>query len=145
MEGSAPAIEASRLLHHLLNQSLSGLDFCILWQDLVKAHRELDTVDGWVRKFLESADLSALDRALAILPEPAEGEPLPPVEVPEAAWGDGWSVRSVRVRDVTRAEFCCQRCGFEIDFALEHPPNTEMRLPLENLNCPICDENGQAC
>ena len=135
---SPAAAEASRLLHHLLNQSLSGLDFCILWQELACENSELDSVDQWVRRFLETAELSALDRALALLPEPpAEGK-LPPVTLP-ASWKDGWMVTSQRHRDVTRVEFRCPSCGWEIAFSAEHAANTEMRLPLETLECPSCE------
>lgn len=137
MSGPA-ALEASRLLHHLLNQSLSGLDFCILWQQLTQAHQELEPVDLWVRKFLETAELSALDRAFALLPEPAEDEPLPPVSPPATPWREGWNITSSRMREVTRVELTCQSCGFEIAFSAEHPPNTEMRLPLDELECPNC-------
>lgn len=134
----AAADRASHLLHHLLNQSLSGLDFCILWQDLAQTHPDLEAVDVWVRKFLETAELSALDRALALLPEPPEEGPLPPLEEATPAWYDGWQVVSRRVREITRVEFRCRTCGFEIDFSAEHPANTEMRLPVDELECPVC-------
>jgi hypothetical protein len=132
------AQRASELLHHLLNQSLSGLDFCILWQELSAQHVELAPVDRWVRQFLATAQLSALDRALALLPEPAEGEPLPPLEAP-ASWRDGWHIRSRRMRDVTRLELTCPGCGWEFAYSLEHEANSEMRLPFERLTCPHCD------
>ena len=129
--------QASELLHHLLNQSLSGLDFCILWQDLAAEHQELAAADHWVCRFLDTAELSALDRALALLPEPAEGQRLPEVALP-ASWKDDWAVSSRRVRDVTRVELRCPGCGWEIAYSMEHPANTEMRLPFEQLECPLC-------
>lgn len=129
--------QASDLLHHLLNQSLSGLDFCILWQDLVSQHSELSAVDAWVRQFLETAELTALDRALALLPEPEEGHRLPAVELPPS-WKDNWKVRSRRSRDVTRIELCCPGCGWELAYSLEHPANTEVRLPFDEVECPFC-------
>ena len=135
---SAAALEASRLLHHLLNQSLSGLDFCILWQELAQDHSELEPVDRWVRHFLETAELSALDRALALLPEHPDGAELPPVTFP-ASWKDGWVMNSQRHRDVTRVEFRCPTCGWEIAFSAEHAANTEMRLPIDSLDCPFCE------
>ncbi len=136
----SPAVsEASQLLHHLLNQSLSGLDFCILWQELAQGHSELEPVDRWVRHFLETAELSALDRALALLPEPPEVDGLGPVAFP-ASWKDGWVVTSQRHRDVTRVEFRCPGCGWEIAFSAEHAANTEMRLPLDSLDCPFCED-----
>lgn len=137
LDGPA-ARRGSELLHHLLNQSLSGLDFCILWQNLAAENAELQPVDHWVRRFLESAELSALDRALALLPEPAEGVPLPPPE-PPSSWQDGWQVRSQRMRDVTRVEMSCPDCGWEIAYSMEHPANTEMRLPFETIECPLCE------
>lgn len=137
MKGPAAA-RASELLHHLLNQSLSGLDFCILWQDLVSQHGELDPVDHWVRRFLDTAELSALDRALAMLPEPPEGERLPALDVPRS-WQDSWGIRCHRMRDVTRLEMVCPDCGWEFALSMEHPPNTEMRLPFDRPFCPHCD------
>jgi hypothetical protein len=131
------AAEASQLLHHLLNQSVSGVDFCILWQELAQRHPELAAVDAQVRRFLESAELSALDRALAMLPEPQEGEPLAPLQLP-ASWRDRWAVSSRRIRDVTRVELRCPECGWEIAYSMEHPANTEMRLPFEDIECPRC-------
>lgn len=132
------ARRGSELLHHLLNQSLSGLDFCILWQNLAAEHSELEPVDLWVRRFLETAELSALDRALAMLPEPEEGESLPAPELP-SSWQDGWAISSRRMREVTRLELCCPGCGWEFAYSMEHPANTEMRLPFEQLECPFCD------
>lgn len=141
LEGAA-AQRGSELLHHLLNQSLSGLDFCILWQSLVQECPELAPADSWVRRFLETADLSSLDRAFAALPEPEEGVPLPGIEA-TPVWREGWDVASFRMRDVTRLELRCQACGWEIDFSMEHPANTEMRLPFSDLECPLCsDEMG---
>lgn len=134
----AAADRASHLLHHLLNQSLSGLDFCILWQELAQAHSDLEAVDAWVRKFLETAELSALDRALAMLPEPPAEGPLPPLQDVIPTWYEGWEVTSRRIREITRVEFRCRSCGFEIDFSAEHPANTEMRLPMDALECPVC-------
>lgn len=137
LEGPS-AGKASDLLHHLLSQSVSGLDFCILWQELLELSPELEPVDEWVRRFLETAELAALDRALAMLPEPAEGQSLPPLE-PPPSWKDEWEVRSSRIREVTRLELRCRRCGWEIVYSLEHPPNTEMRMPFDDLACPHCD------
>ncbi len=131
------------MLHHLLNQSLSGLDFCILWQSLASEHEELKPVDRWVQRFLESAELSALDRAFALLPEPEEGERLPPPE-PPASWKDSWTVSSRRIRDVTRLELRCPHCGWEFAYSMEHPANTEMRLPFEQLECPFCEASDPA-
>lgn len=131
------ARQASDLLHHLLNQSVSGLDFCILWQSLVADFPELADVDALVRRFLETAELAALDRALALLPEPEDGKTLPSLELP-ATWKDRWKVRSHRMRDVTRVELCCPNCGWEIAYSLEHPANTEMRLPFDEIECPVC-------
>lgn len=139
---AAPCLEqASLLLHHLLNQSLSSLDFCILWQELASTHPELLEVDKLVRTFLETADLSALDQALAMVGEP-KPERLPPVQARPPAFDENWWVKTTRVRDVSRAEFRCKRCGFELTFALEHPPNTEMRLPFDELSCPVCEEES---
>ncbi len=142
LNSSPGSREASTLLHHLLNQSLTSLDFCILWQSLVEDHPSLAPVVPWVDRFLREADLGALDRALALLPEPEEGAKLPQVEVP-ANWKDGWSVVSHRVRDTTRAEFICPGCGWDIVLSLEHPANTEMRLPFDEVECPICHENDE--
>jgi hypothetical protein len=136
LDGPA-AGQASALLHHLLNQSLSGLDFCILWQELAQEHPQLAAADAWVRRFLDTAELSALDRALALLPEPEEGQRLPDLALP-ASWKDDWSMSSRRLRDVTRVEFRCPVCGWEIAYSMEHPANTEMRLPFEQLDCPLC-------
>ncbi|MFA5506007.1 MAG: hypothetical protein WC314_16420 [Vulcanimicrobiota bacterium] len=132
-------IEASRLLHHLLNQTLSGLDFCILWQELVATSPELGEVDTQVEAFLQTADLSYLDKALGLLPEPPE-EKLAPLRVRSPVVQDEWEVKSHRLRNVSRAEFRCQHCGWEIAVSQEHEPNTEMRLPFENFRCPHCDE-----
>jgi hypothetical protein len=131
--------EASRLLHHLLNQSLSGLDFCILWQELVERAPDLEDVHSEVKVFLETADLASLDRALGLLPDPPDETPQP-MAVRTAVVQDGWEVSSTRVRDVSRADFKCQICGWEITLSQEHSPNTEMRLPFENLGCPHCDD-----
>lgn len=138
VEGPA-ARRASELLHHLLNQSLSGLDFCILWQSLAADHFELAPVDHWVQRFLDTAELSALDRALVLLPEPPEGEKLSKVE-PPPSWRDEWAVSSSRLRDVTRLELRCRQCGWDIVFSMEHPANTEMRLPFDDIECPYCDQ-----
>lgn len=135
---SSAARQASDLLHHLLNQSLSGLDFCILWQALADAHPELAPADLLVRRFLDTAELAALDRALAMLPEPPEGQRLAELEVP-SSWKDRWQVRSRRIRDVTRVELVCPHCGWEIAYSMEHPANTEMRLPFDEVECPLCD------
>lgn len=134
---SSEATEASVLLHHLLNQSLSGLDFCILWQELVESHSSLAQVDAWVQEFLESANLSFLDRALAVLPEPVSTV-LPEVQA-QPKWKEGWEVQSRRIRDTTRLELTCQTCSWVIDLTLEHEANTEMRLPFDELVCPICE------
>lgn len=133
-----PREEASELLHHLLNQSLSGLDFCILWQSLAASAPELEAVDRLVRQFLETADLGALDRALALLPEPVAPPTRGSLSAPPAEWQRGWEVRSRRARDVTRVEFRCQSCQWVFDFTQEHPPNTELRLPFDELVCPCC-------
>lgn len=131
-------MRASTLLHHLLNQSLTGVDFCILWQALIEECDELAPINEWVLRFIEEADLSALDRALAMLPEPLEGEPLPrPEGAP--AWQSKWMIRSQRIREVTRVVFTCPNCAWEIAYSLEHDPNTEMKLPFEELECPNCD------
>lgn len=132
-------VEASRLLHHLLNQSLSGLDFCILWQELVESAPELSEVHREVTGFLETADLAYLDRALGLLPEPPE-ETLQPVKSRETVVQDKWFVTSTRIRDISRADFVCRNCGFAITLSQEHGPNTEMRLPFENFVCPQCDD-----
>lgn len=137
------AHEASLLLHHLLNQSLTSLDFCILWQSLVEEHPSLKPVAPWVDQFLLKADLGALDRALALLPEPEEGAQLPVVK-PPTTWKDGWSVISHRVRDTTRAEFRCPVCGWDIVLSLEHAANTEMRLPFDEIECPVCTQVDEA-
>lgn len=129
--------QAGLLLHHLLNQSLSSLDFCILWQEAVESTPELEEADGWVRLFLEKADLGALDRALALVGEP-EGDEMPLLEVRPPAFSEKWSVKTSRIREVSRAEFTCRQCGFEIAYSLEHPANTEMRLPFDELECPVC-------
>lgn len=138
-----PTEQASLLLHHLLNQSLSSLDFCILWQELASAHEELQEVDKLVHTFLETADLAALDQALAMVGEPKPDQ-LPRLEARPPAFDETWSVKTTRIRDVSRADFRCKRCGFELTFALEHPPNTEMRLPFEELTCPVCEEESVA-
>ena len=131
-------VEASRLLHHLLNQSLSGLDFCILWQELVSQSEELEEVHREVERFLATADLAHLDRALGMLPEPPEESPQP-LQVRGSVLQEGWQVSSSRVREISRAEFRCQKCGWEITIAQEHSPNTEMRLPFDNFSCPYCE------
>lgn len=142
--GGSSAEQASLLLHHLLNQSLSGLDFCTLWQQLSQKYQELQVVDGWVQKFLAEADLAALDRALALLPEPLANQPLPALDA-APPWQKHWTLRCLRLREVTRAEFCCVTCGWEIVYTLEHPPNTEFRMPFDHLECPYCaDLDGRA-
>jgi predicted RNA-binding Zn-ribbon protein involved in translation (DUF1610 family) len=140
LEGPA-AHQAGQLLHHLLSQSLSGLDFCFLWQELTSGHPELGEVDVLVRRFLEGAELSALDRAMALLPEPEEGQTLSPIPAP-AGWQAVWTVRSQRMRDTTRLELRCPDCGWEIAYSLEHAANTEMRLPFEEIECPQCGRTG---
>lgn len=137
---SAPE-RAGELLHHLLNQSLSALDFCILWQELVESAPELQDVHHHVSKFLEEADLGSLDRALALLPEPS-GERLPPILARPAVVQGNWNVQTTRIREVSRADFRCRECGFEMTLAQEHPPNTEMRLPFDELVCPLCEEES---
>lgn len=134
---SEAAIRGSSLLHHLLNQSLSGLDFCILWQELAEKNEELSEVDLLVRRFLSEADLTSLDCALALLPEPETLTPQP-LETRVSLGYQGWTVQSQRQRDVSRADFRCADCGFEITLSQEHAPNTEMRLPFDQLVCPIC-------
>lgn len=129
--------QAGLLLHHLLNQSVSSLDFCILWQELAESNSELEEADRWVRLFLEKADLGALDRALALVGEPI-GERMSPLEVRPPAFSGRWSVKTTRIREISRAEFTCRNCGFELAYSLEHPANTEMRLPFEELECPLC-------
>lgn len=129
--------EASNLLHHLLNQSLSGLDFCILWQRLCESGLPEELV-AQVNHFLEEADLGSLDRALAMLPEP-ESEKLEPLSPERPIAQDGWKVSSTRIREVSRADFQCASCDFTITLAQEHAPNTEMRLPYDNFSCPFCD------
>lgn len=131
--------EASLLLHHLLNQSLSALDFCILWEELTSRSDELSEVDKLVCSFLESAELTYLDRALALLPEPRNDSPEPLELRPSFIQQDGWSVTSQRIREVSRAVFTCQNCGWEIAISQEHEANTEMRLPFENFICPHCE------
>jgi hypothetical protein len=137
LEGPS-AERAGELLHHLLNQSVTGLDFCILWQSLTERHEELADADRWVRRFLDTAELSALDRALALLPEPSIEDGLGKLEVPPS-WKDQWAVSSRRMRDVTRLELRCPRCGWEIAYSMEHAANTEMRLPFDSIDCPCCD------
>lgn len=136
---------ASLLLHHLLNQSLSGLDFCILWQELVERHQELSEVNRWVTSFLETADLSSLDRALALLPEPSSetAESVLPELRQQVSWQEDWRVESTRIRDTSRVEFQCKTCDWSVTLAMEHPANTEMRLPFEEINCPICEAAHQ--
>jgi hypothetical protein len=129
--------QASNLLHHLLNQSLSGLDFCILWQDLNSQFESLAEIDLEVKAFLADADLGALDRALALLPEPADQKPQALPERRNVVQGS-WSLKNTRTRDVSRANLSCRQCGFEITLSQEHPPNTEMRLPYDDLTCPFC-------
>jgi len=136
------ACEASSLLHHLLNQTLSSINFCILWQELVQDSPELKELSALVEEFLETASLTALDQALALLPEP-EGDRPDPLPVRPNSFDGEWSVSSSRIRDVSRADFRCTQCGFEITLSMEHPPNTEMRLPFDNLRCPICLPPGQ--
>jgi hypothetical protein len=131
--------EASRLLHHLLNQSLSGLDFCILWQELIHDSPHLADVHSEVENFLETADLAFLDRALGLLPDPPDETPQP-LEVRKPVVKDGWEVSSTRIRDISRADFKCRNCGWEVTLSQEHSPNTEMRLPFDNLVCPVCDD-----
>jgi len=131
-------VEASRLLHHLLNQTLSGLDFCILWQELVADSGELEEVHHEVEGFLATADLGFLDRALGLLPEPPEETPQP-LEIRNSVLQDGWQVTSSRVREISRADFKCESCGWEITISQEHSPNTEMRLPFDNFSCPYCE------
>ena len=138
MKTTCPRLQASRLLHHLLNQSLSGLDFCILWQELVESAPELEDVDREVAQFLQTAELGHLDKALAQLPEPPEEVPLP-LETRGAVVQSGWEVHSTRIRDVSRAEFRCRKCGWEIAVSQEHEANTEMRLPFDNFSCPYCE------
>ena len=136
---SEVATQASLLVHHLLNQSLSGLDFCILWQELAQSHSELCEVDAWVQKFLETADLAHLDQVLVLLPEPASTK-LPEVSF-APKWQEGWDVKSTRIRETTRLEMTCLECSWVIDLTLEHAANTEMRLPFEDLSCPICEQS----
>ena len=138
---SGPQAEkAGLLLHHLLNQSLSGLDFCILWQELSSEPDFPQPVRELVQEFLETADLGALDRALALLPEP-ETATLPPLERVESVVSqEGWTVSSTRIRDISRADFTCQSCGFSITLSQEHEANTEMRLPYDNFACPVCSD-----
>jgi len=134
-------LSASLLLQHLLNQSLSGLDFCLTWQELSLKHPELEEVDGFVKEFLETSSLGALDRALALLPQPQidlQGR-LPKLEMEEQRVGyDSWEVKSQRIREVSRADFRCRSCGWEITLSQEHEANTEMRLPFDRLDCPFC-------
>lgn len=140
-----PDERASLLLHHLLNQSLSGLDFCILWQELSEQHSELEEVNQLVTRFLEGPDLAALDRALALLPEPTpEGRAslLPELQA-QVSWQQDWSVASTRVRETSRVEFRCKTCDWSVTLAQEHAPNTEMRLPFDDITCPICEEPDQ--
>lgn len=134
---NSPLSQASLLLHHLLNQSLSSLDFCILWQELAENEPSLKEVHELVVNFLEAADLAFLDRALALLPEPVEDIP-PPLITRASPLQDGWRVQSTRIRDVSRAVFQCLQCGWEITLSQEHESNTEMRLPFDNFQCPIC-------
>jgi hypothetical protein len=131
------ATEAGSLLHHLLNQSLSALDFCILWQDLDLSEPGLNEVESLVAEFVESADLTALDRALALLPEPTGSRP-EPLAVRSPHFHNRWAVSSSRIRNISRADFRCTLCGFEITLSQEHDPNTEMRLPYDNFQCPFC-------
>lgn len=133
----SPLSEASLLLHHLLNQSLSSLDFCILWQELVENEPSLDEVHSLVMEFLQEADLGFLDRALALLPEPLEDTP-PPLKTRTTPLQEGWRVQSTRLRETSRADFQCVECGWEITLSQEHQSNTEMRLPFDNFQCPIC-------
>lgn len=138
MEEPVSFQKASLLLHHLVNQSLSALDFCILWQEHRDSFPELEEVHGYVENFLLTADLGDLDRALALLPEPRE-ETLPKLEARPPVFTEAWSVKSQRVRDVSRADFCCQSCGWVITLSQEHEANTEMRLPFDNVFCPYCE------
>ena len=134
------AEKAGLLLHHLLNQSLSGLDFCILWQELSAEPGFPEPVNSLIQDFLEKADLGALDRALALLPEP-QTDILPPLQTSRNKVSqDGWDVTSSRIRDVSRADFSCQACGFSITVSQEHEANTEMRLPFDNFVCPVCSD-----
>lgn len=140
MSRGSPRQRASELLHHLLNQSLSGLDFCILWQQLAADEgEELAEADQWVKEFLDSASLAALDKALALLPQPS-GEAPEPLVAQATPLQEGWRVVSHRVREVSRADFTCVSCGFTITLSQEHPSNTEMRLPFENFSCPNCED-----
>ena len=133
----SPLSQASLLLHHLLNQSLSSLDFCILWQELTEGEPSLGEVHELVVNFLEQADLGYLDRALALLPDPVEDTP-PPLVTRVSPLQEGWRVQSTRIREVSRADFQCLNCGWEISLSQEHESNTEMRLPFDNFQCPIC-------
>jgi len=138
---SGPQAEkASLLLHHLLNQSLSGLDFCILWQELSSEPGFSPSVRSLVQEFLEEANLGALDRALALLPEPESDQPKTFKVEESIVSQEGWSVSSTRIRDVSRADFTCRNCGFSITLSLEHEANTEMRLPYDNFVCPVCSD-----
>lgn len=138
---SAPEFgHASLLLHHLLNQSLSALDFCILWQEHCAKHPSLGEVQSLVQQFLDKACLVSLDKALALVGEP-EGEALPSIDVRPPDVSGTWQVKSTRIRDVSRAEFRCRDCGWEITLSQEHEANTEMRLPFDNMTCPYCDHD----
>lgn len=136
---------ASLLLHHLLNQSLSGLDFCILWQQLMEGENGLQEVHQWVQRFLENADLAALDRALALLPEPTPettSQILPELRQ-NVSWQEDWNMASTRVRETSRVEFQCKKCDWSVALAMDHAHNTEMRLPFNDITCPICETADQ--
>ncbi len=128
---------ASLLLNQLLGQEISSLDFCFHWQELSPKIGLMSEVDNLVSRFLQTSELGALDRALALLP------PRPPTaEMPDSSshqdWRAPWKVSSRRLRETTYLDLKCRSCGWEITIAGEHAANTELRLPFEEFHCPEC-------
>ncbi len=129
-------------MHALLAQEVSALDFCFLWQELAAEKAALAPMDRQVRRFLETAELGFLDRALALLPPPPADRSsslLEPEGYHGVDWRGDWHLDAKRIRDTTYLDLRCLYCGFEMTLASEHSWNSELRLPFDEMDCPLCE------
>ncbi len=112
------------------------------------------------RKFIETADLAALDRAFGLTRrlcfpfdelrakaralEVFELDQLLSFETPTREWEDSWSAKVVRLGGETRADFRCRECGWEFSFVSEVGVHEELELPFGEFACPICETEGNS-